>query len=101
MVCDWGMSERIGPLTFGKRDEQIFLGKEIATHKDYSEETAVEIDREIRRIVEECLTKAESLLKENEHRLDKLASALLEKESLNAQQIEDIIKEDTVAAELS
>jgi len=101
MVCDWGMSERMGPLTFGKREEQIFLGKEIATHKDYSEETAIEIDREIRRIVEECLTKAESLLKENEPRLDRLASVLLEKESLNAQQIEDIMKEDTVAAELS
>ena len=100
MVCDWGMSEKMGPLTFGKREEQIFLGKEISTHKDYSEETAVDIDREIRRIIEECLTKAESLLKENEHILDSLASALLEKESLNAQQIEEIIKEDTVAAKL-
>lgn len=101
MVCEWGMSERMGPLTFGKREEQIFLGKEIATHKDYSEETAIEIDREIRRIVEGCLTKAESILKENEHRLDKLASALLEKESLNGKQIEDLMEEDTVAAELS
>ena len=101
MVCDWGMSEKMGPLTFGKREEQIFLGREIAQHKDYSEETAIEIDREVRRIVEECLNKAESLLRENEYRLDKLAEALLERESLNAQEIEELIKEDTVAAELS
>jgi cell division protease FtsH len=101
MVCDWGMSEKMGPLTFGKREEQIFLGREIAQHKDYSEETAVEIDREIRRIVEESLTKAEALLKENEYRLDKLAEALLERESLNAQEIEEILKENTITAEIS
>jgi cell division protease FtsH len=101
MVCDWGMSEKMGPLTFGKREEQIFLGREIAQHKDYSEETAIEIDREVRRIVEESLTKAESLLRENEYRLDKLAEALLERESLNAQEIEELIQEDAVAAELS
>jgi cell division protease FtsH len=107
MVCEWGMSEKMGPLTFGKREEQIFLGREIAQHKDYSEETAIEIDREVRRIVEEALTKAESLLKDNEYKLDKLAEALLERESLNAQEIEEIIEhassvsEDAVAAELS
>lgn len=101
MVCDWGMSEKMGPLTFGKREEQIFLGREIAQHKDYSEETAVDIDREIRRIIEECLTKAEALLKENEYRLDKLAEALLDRESLNAQEIEEILKENTITAEIS
>jgi len=101
MVCHWGMSEKMGPLTFGKREEQIFLGKELATHKDYSEETAIDIDREIRRIVEECLTKAESLLKENEYKLDNLANTLLEKESLNAQEIEELIEESEVPAELS
>jgi cell division protease FtsH len=101
MVCDWGMSEKMGPLTFGKREEQIFLGREIAQHKDYSEETAIEIDREIRRIVEECLTKAEALLKENEYRLDKLAEALLDRESLNAQEIEEILKENIITAEIS
>ena len=101
MVCDWGMSEKMGPLTFGKREEQIFLGRDIAQHKDYSEETAIEIDREIRRIVEESLTKAEALLKENEYRLDKLAEALLDRESLNAQEIEEILKENTITAEIS
>lgn len=100
MVCEWGMSEKMGPLTFGRKEEQIFLGKEIAQHKDYSEETAIEIDREVRRIVEECLTRAESLLKENEYRLDKLAEALLERESLNAQEIEELIEEDKVVAEV-
>jgi cell division protease FtsH len=101
MVCDWGMSEKMGPLTFGKREEQIFLGREIAQHKDYSEETAIEIDREVRRIVEECLNRAESLLKEHEYRLDRLAEALLERESLNAQEIDELVKEDTIAAELT
>jgi cell division protease FtsH len=101
MVCEWGMSEKMGPLTFGKKEEQIFLGREIAQHKDYSEETAIEIDKEVRRIVEEALAKAESLLRGNEGQLDKLAAALLEKESLNAQEIEDIIEKDVVSAELA
>jgi cell division protease FtsH len=101
MVCEWGMSEKMGPLTFGKREEQIFLGREIAQHKDYSEETAIEIDKEVRRIIEEALTKAESLLRDNEHKLDRLANALLEKESLNAQEIEELIEEDAVSAEVS
>jgi cell division protease FtsH len=101
MVCEWGMSEKMGPLTFGKREEQIFLGREIARHKDYSEETAIEIDREVRRIVEECLNRAESLLKENEYKLDGLAKALLEKESLNAQEIESLLEEHTVASRVA
>ena len=96
MVCEWGMSEKLGPLTFGKKEEQIFLGREIARHKDYSEETAIEIDREIRKIVDDCLTRAEHLLKGNEYRLDKLAAALLERESLNAQEIEDLMEEEEV-----
>ena len=101
MVCEWGMSEKMGPLTFGRKEEQVFLGKELATHKDYSEETAIEIDREVRRIVEDALNKAESLLKENEYRLDKLAETLLEKESLNAQEITELIEEDKVSAAIS
>lgn len=94
MVCEWGMSEKLGPLTFGKKDEQIFLGKEIATHKDYSEATAVDIDNEIRNIVEGCLSKAETLLKGNEYRLDRLANALLERESLNAKDIEELMEQE-------
>ncbi len=94
MVCEWGMSEKLGPMTFGKKEEQIFLGKELATHKDYSEKTALEIDREIRRIIENCYSRAETLLRENEHRLDKLANALLERESLNAKEIDEILEEE-------
>jgi cell division protease FtsH len=95
MVCEWGMSEKLGPLTFGKKEEQIFLGREIATHKDYSEATAIEIDREIRVIVDRCLSKAESLLKENEYRLDKLANALLDKETLDAKNIEELMEQES------
>ena len=98
MVCEWGMSEKMGPLTFGKKEEQIFLGREIARHKDYSEETAVEIDREIRKIMDGCLGKAKSLLEESEHKLDELAEALLEKESLNAREIEEIMEAKEVMA---
>jgi len=100
MVCEWGMSEKLGPLTFGKREEQIFLGKELAIHKDYSEATAVEIDKEIRNIVENCLSRAESLLKENEYRLDRLANALLERESLNAKDIEELMEQEPVTTEI-
>jgi cell division protease FtsH len=95
MVCEWGMSEKLGPLTFGKKEEQIFLGREIATHKDYSEATAIEIDREIRVIVDRCLSKAESLLKKNEYRLDKLANALLDKETLDAKNIEELMEQES------
>ncbi len=101
MVCEWGMSEKMGPLTFGKKDEQIFLGREIAQHKDYSEDTAIEIDKEVRRIVESCLARAESLLEKNENKLERLAAALLDRESLNAQEIEDFIEENAISAELS
>ena len=93
MVCEWGMSERLGPLTFGKKDEQIFLGREIAQHKDYSEQTAVEIDGEVKRIVMENYAKARRLLEENLAGLNALASALLEKEVLDGPDIDRIIAE--------
>ncbi len=92
MVCKWGMSERLGPLTFGKEDEQIFLGREIATHKDYSERTAVEIDEEIKSIVRENLERAKTILNENRDRLERLAQALLEREALVADEIDEILK---------
>ncbi|MBD3182869.1 ATP-dependent zinc metalloprotease FtsH [Candidatus Poribacteria bacterium] len=101
MVCDWGMSDKMGPLTFGKKEEQIFLGREIAQHKDYSEHTAVEIDKEVRRIVEESLHQAETLIKENENKLDRLAMALLEREMLNAQEIEEIMETEDIATAVS
>ncbi len=69
MVCEWGMSEEMGPLTFGKKEEQIFLGREIAQHQDYSEDTAVKIDNEVRRIVSENYTRAQGLLMQHKDAL--------------------------------
>ncbi|HZY32022.1 MAG TPA: ATP-dependent zinc metalloprotease FtsH, partial [Candidatus Methylomirabilis sp.] len=86
MVCEWGMSERMGPLTFGKREEMIFLGREIAQHQDYSEQTAVEIDREVKQIVMTNYEKAKVLIKERIAVLHALAKALLEAEVLDASQ---------------
>jgi cell division protease FtsH len=91
MVCEWGMSEKLGPLTFGKREEAIFLGKEFARHQDYSEETAVLIDGEIKRIVMDCAEKARRLLEEQLEKLHLLARALLEREVLDADEITQIV----------
>jgi len=93
MVTEWGMSEKLGPLTFGKRDEQIFLGKELAKHKDYSEKTAVEIDEEVKRIVVESYSSAKKLLTESKDLLEALAKALLEKETMDALEVDDLIKD--------
>jgi len=92
MVCEWGMSERLGPLTFGKKEEQIFLGREIATHRDYSEHTAQEIDKEVKRIVDEAEVKATGLLSANTDKLHLLANALLEKEILDGEEIDRILR---------
>jgi cell division protease FtsH len=92
MVCEWGMSEELGPLTFGKKEEEIFLGREIAKHRDYSEETAKQIDAEVRKIVEEAEAKATNLLQGNQEKLHTLAKALLEKEILDGEQIDRILK---------
>jgi len=97
MVCEWGMSERMGPLTFGKREEMIFLGREIAQHQDYSEQTAVEIDREVKQIVMTNYEKAKVLIKERLAILHALAKALLEEEVLDASQIDAIVNGRTVA----
>lgn len=93
MVTEWGMSERLGPLTFGKKDEQIFLGREIAKHKDYSEKTAEEIDEEVRRLVIEAHEGSKKLLQENYDLLDALAKRLLEKETIEGQEIDRLIEE--------
>ena len=92
MVTEWGMSEKLGPLTFGKKDEQIFLGREIAKHKDYSEKTAEDIDDEIRRIVTERYEYSKHLLMENRQLLEKLAAALREKETLDGAEIDAIVE---------
>jgi cell division protease FtsH len=91
MVTEWGMSERLGPLTFGKREEMVFLGKEIAQHKDYSEQTAQEIDDEVKRIIRECHEKTRKIIKENLDMLHSLASLLLEKEVLTGGEIDSVL----------
>ena len=91
MVCEWGMSEKLGPLTFGKREEHIFLGREVARHQDYSEETAVLIDSEVKQIVHDSAARARSILEEQLARLHRLAKALLEHESLDAEEITRVL----------
>jgi cell division protease FtsH len=91
MVCDFGMSDSLGPLTFGKKEEQIFLGREISQHRDYSELTAQKIDEEVRRIVTDAYAKTSNLIKDNLEALHQLAGALLEKETLDGKQIEEIL----------
>lgn len=93
MVCEWGMSEKLGPVSFGKKEEAIFLGKELAHHKDYSEETAVEIDFEVKRIVSECYERAKAILKVNLDVLHQLAHALLDREVLDGQEVDKIVKD--------
>ena len=91
MVCEWGMSEKLGPLTFGKREEHIFLGREFARHQDYSEETAVLIDAEVKQIVLDSAARARAILEEQIARLHRLAKALLEHESLDAEEITRVL----------
>jgi cell division protease FtsH len=91
MVCEWGMSEKMGPLSFGKKDEQIFLGREMSTHKNYSEATAVEIDNEIRMIVDGSYQRALTLLKDNIENLHNLSECLIEKENLSGVEVDRII----------
>ena len=88
MVCEWGMSEKLGPLTFGKKEEQIFLGREFAQHQDYSEQTAVEIDAEVKRIVTDGYRAARKVLEEHLDLLKRLAEALLEHETIDGADIE-------------
>src|SRR3984893_3933220 len=92
MVCEWGMSKELGPMTFGKREEQVFLGRDIGHQKDYSEHTAVEIDREVRRIIEEAYQQARSLLSEHVKVLHAVAEHLLEKEVLDGAEVAEILK---------
>jgi cell division protease FtsH len=91
MVCEWGMSETLGPLTYGKKEEAIFLGKEFNRHQDYSEATALKIDAEIKRIVEEQFGRAQNILTEKKFELDRLAEALLEHEVLDGQHLRQIL----------
>jgi cell division protease FtsH len=92
MVCEWGMSEKLGPMTFGKKEEEIFLGRDFTQKSDYSKNTAIEIDAEIRRIIQESYQRAKDLLTTNLRVLHKVAEKLLEKEVLDGSEIDAIVK---------
>jgi cell division protease FtsH len=90
MVCEWGMSSTMGPLTFGKKEEQIFLGREIAQHQDYSEDTALRIDQEVKRFVTDNYARAQTIIAEHKQRVLDMADALLARETLDAEQVKRI-----------
>ena len=92
MVCEWGMSDKMGPLTFGKSEEHIFLGREMSRAKDYSEDTAILIDSEIKRIVTDCAGRARQIIETNLEKLHTLARALLERESLDGAEIARLLR---------
>jgi len=92
MVSNWGMSEDVGPLTFGKKEEHIFLGRDLGSTRDFSESTAETIDRSVTKIVTEAYREARTILRENKELLIRLAEALLEKEVLEANEIDAIVR---------
>src|SRR5437667_2006505 len=92
MVCEWGMSEKLGPMTFGKKEEEIFLGRDFTQKVDYSRSTGIEIDAEVRRIIQESYHRAKDLLKTNLRLLHKVAEKLLEKEVLDGSEIDAIVR---------
>ncbi|MGB2692904.1 MAG: cell division protein FtsH, partial [Thermodesulfobacteriota bacterium] len=92
MVCEWGMSEKVGPITFGKGEEQVFLGKDISKQKDYSEETAIDIDNEKKSIVTINYEKAKTLLEDNIDLLHKVAEVLLDQEVIDGKELDELIK---------
>jgi cell division protease FtsH len=96
MVCEWGMSDKMGPLSFGKKDESIFLGREMAMHKNFSEKIAEHIDDEIKRIVDESYERALGLLRENLQNLHNLSEILIDKENLTGDQVDEIISTGTL-----
>jgi cell division protease FtsH len=93
MVCEWGMSDRLGPLNYGKNEEHIFLGREIARHRDFSEQTAQGIDEELKELVDRCYTRAKDLISRHIASLHALANALLDKEVLDGLEIDTIIRD--------
>ncbi len=96
MVCEWGMSEKLGPLTYGKKEEEIFLGREIVQHRDYSENTAQAIDAEVRALINAAEETALRLLRENEDKMHMLAKALLEFEVLDGDQIDKLLRGEKI-----
>lgn len=100
MICEYGMSEKLGPMTFGRRQDQVFLGRDIGRDKDYSEEVAFTIDQEVRAFIEEAYEQTEELLSSNMDRLHAIAERLLEKETIDGQEIADIMEGNLLAEEI-
>lgn len=99
MICEFGMSEVLGPITFGRRqDTQVFLGRDISRDRNYSEEVAYSIDKEVRRMIEDAYEKTEAMLQENIDKLHLIAAALIEKETLEAFELEQLMKEGKISA---
>jgi len=93
MVCEWGMSEKLGPLAYGQKQEQVFLGRDMGSNKDYSEQTAFRIDEEVKSIVEEQLQRARDILSSNRPLLDKMTEQLVKVETLDSKQVNELIAE--------
>jgi cell division protease FtsH len=91
MVCEWGMAEELGPIAYGQEDEPIFLGKEIARHKDYSEDTAQRIDRAVKDILDRARSAAQKIIESRKAELEKLADALLSRETLIDDEVREIL----------
>jgi cell division protease FtsH len=100
MVCDYGMSY-LGPLSFGRKDEQIFLGREIAQHRDYSEATAIEIDKAVKQLVEDAYAKADGMIKHHDAALQAIAQALLVRESIDGEEVKALIEGKPAGSEPS
>lgn len=97
MITQWGMSENLGPITFGRRQEQVFLGRDIAQDRNYSEEVAYAIDQEVRRLIEEAYAKTQEILRTNMAKLELMANALLERETLEAHELEELMKDGAIS----
>src|SRR5687768_3451943 len=95
MVCQWGMSNKLGMVQYGDTNEYVFLGREMTRGKDYSEQTAQEIDAEVKRIIDEAFTVAKTAIDNNRDKLEMIAAALLEYETLEGYQVEEIIRTGT------
>jgi cell division protease FtsH len=92
MVCEWGMSDKLGPLAYGAKEEELFLGREVTKTRSFSEDTAIAIDAEVRLIVTRAMKRADKILKDNVKILHRLANALLEREILDSEEIDKIIR---------
>jgi cell division protease FtsH len=98
MVTEFGMSDKLGPLSLGKRHGPVFLGRDLVETRNYSEEIAYEIDKEVRRIIDECYDRARTIITENRGTLDRIAKALLERESLEGEELERVLAGEALLA---